>query len=48
MNASMQIHKLGFQVMPARPRYVVPSTPRRISFKLAMRCSQQIDRHVLK
>jgi hypothetical protein len=48
MNASLQIYKLGFQVMPVlAPRGAIHSR-RRISFKLEIRRSQQIDRHVLK
>ena len=49
MNASMQIHKFGFQVLPRTPAMSVPSTPgaaSRLSLRYA--CSQQIDRHMMK
>jgi hypothetical protein len=48
MNASMQIHKLGFQVLPIlAPRGAIHSWSR-ISLELEIRRSQQIDRHVMK
>jgi hypothetical protein len=48
MNASMQIRKLGFQVLPIlAPRGAIHFWSR-ISPELEIRRSQQIDRHVMK
>jgi hypothetical protein len=48
MNASMQIHKLGFQVLPIlTPRRAIHSWSR-ISLELEIRRSQQIDRYSLR
>ncbi len=47
MNTSMQLHKLGFQVMPIlAPRDAIHSWCR-VSLKLEIRCSEQINRHVM-
>jgi hypothetical protein len=48
VNASMQIHKLGFQVLPVLvPRRAIHSR-RRISLKLEIRRPQQINRHMME
>jgi hypothetical protein len=48
MNASMQIHKLGFQVLPILAPLGAIHPWSRISLEPEIRRSQQIDRHVVK